>query len=232
MVPSGGSRWPHARGPCGPASNVVGPGSVPSPRPLAYPAGQMDPMVALVPVRLAPPAKLRLAHVLSPAERNALVERLFRHVTGALEEAGLDVVALAAGGRPTAPGVEVWEDLGTGLNRGLSWALHRLGGRALVVPADLPWVTAKDVRTLLGEPGDLVVARALDGGTNGLVLRRPGPTPTFGTRSALAHADGGRRAGLHTRVVDLPAFRQDLDDEAALRRSASSPALAGLALGP
>ncbi len=188
-------------------------------------------MVALVPVRLAPPAKLRLAHVLSPAERTCLVQALFRHVSGVLEEAGLDVVALAAGGRPTAPEVEVWDDPGIGLNRGLSWALRRLGGRALILPADLPWITAEDVRGLLREPGELVVARAHDGGTNALALRRPGLAPAFGSGSALAHADGGRRAGLHTRVVDLPAFRWDLDDEAMLRRSRSSPALSGLDLG-
>lgn len=191
----------------------------------------MDPSVALVPVRLAPSAKLRLAHVLPPAERRRLVEALFRHVTRVLEEAGLDVVALAAGRTPARPEVEVWDDPGTGLNGGLSWALGRLGGRALIVPADLPWVTAEGVRTLLWEPGDLVVARAHDGGTNALLLRRPGLVPAFGARSALAHADGGRRTGLHARVVDLPAFRWDLDDEATLRRSAGSPALAGLDLG-
>lgn len=191
----------------------------------------MDPSTALVPVRLAPAAKHRLAHVLSTDERRRLVEALFGHVVGVLGEAGFEVVALAAGGRPSVDAdVEVWDDPGRGLNAGLSWALGRLGGRALVLPADLPWLGPGDVRELLREPGDAVVARAHDGGTGGLLLRRPGLVPAFGPRSALGHARGGRERGLDARVVDLPAFRWDLDDEATLRRAAGSPALAGLRL--
>lgn len=172
------------------------------------------PPTGLVPVRVTPGAKRRLAHVLSARERMRLVRALFDHVTAVLADAGLDVIALS----PTpieAPGVEVWTDAAPGLNRALEVALGRLGEPVLVVHADLPLLSTADVDRVLGHRADVVVARALDGGTNGLLMREP-IRPAFGPGSAHAHARRARGAGLRTAVVDVPGFALDVDDDAAL----------------
>jgi len=156
---------------------------------------------ALIPVRMGPTAKRRLAHVLSAAERAALVRSLLDHVVAVLP---VDV-----------QGAEIWTDEAPGLNAAVAAALERLGPHALVVHADLPLLSAADVDAVLGAEGDVVIARSYDGGTNGLLMRSI-IRPAFGVGSALMHADRARRAGLRAAVLDIPGFAMDVDDEVGL----------------
>lgn len=171
---------------------------------------------ALIPVRLTPGAKSRLAGELGPSARVALMRRLFDGVVDALRDAGLRVIALSP--TPIETDVEVWPDSPGGLNACVDAAVSRLSGPWLVVHADLPAITTADVARLLSEPGDVVVARACDGGTNALLLRSPMPT-AFGPGSALAHARRARAAGLRCRVIDLPGLALDVDGPQTLARS-------------
>jgi len=157
---------------------------------------------ALIPVRIDRTAKKRLAHVLDPDERMELMQQLFDHVATVLSAAGLETVALTSESR-------------TGLNGVVSEALASCGAPALIVHADLPCLAVSDVEHLLDEPGDVVIARSTDGGTNGLLLRSL-ISPAFGVSSAHAHASRARRAGLVARVVDIPGFARDIDDPASL----------------
>lgn len=170
---------------------------------------------ALVPIRTGPVAKRRLAHVLGPKERTELVVRLFDHVVGVLLGAGLEVIALSPAPFEPASGIEVWTDERKGLNAAVAAAVGRIGPGVLVVHADLPGLTVADVGELLGSDAEVVIARAHDGGTNGLLLREL-IAPAFGPGSALAHAQRARAAGLRTHVVDLAGFRVDTDDESTL----------------
>jgi 2-phospho-L-lactate guanylyltransferase (CobY/MobA/RfbA family) len=74
---------------------------------------------------------------------------------------------------------------------------------------------ASDVEAVLSRDEDVVVARAVDGGTNGLLLRSP-IRPAFGLRSALTHAARARAACLSACVVDIAGFAADIDTPAAL----------------
>lgn len=192
----------------------------------------MDP-TAVVPVRATPAAKLRLAHALPASVRVELVGRLFAHTVGVLSDAALRVVVVCAGPMPAVPEpVEVVADPGRGLDAAVRAGLEVAGLPALVVPADLPWISVSAVEQLLAELGDVVVVRSDDGGTNGLVLRRRF-APAFGPRSALVHAARARACGLRARVLDGGRSWQDLDDERALRRALGrSPALPSRSLGP
>jgi len=168
---------------------------------------------ALIPVRMGPTAKRRLAHVLSASERASLVRLLLEHVLGVLTELGLRVVVLAPD--HVDVGAEVWTDEANGLNAAVAAALERLGSPALVVHADLPLLSAGDVETVLSSEADVVIARSYDGGTNGLLLRSL-VRPAFGVGSAAMHADRARRAGLTAAVLDIPGFAMDVDDEVGL----------------
>jgi 2-phospho-L-lactate guanylyltransferase len=174
--------------------------------------GRMLP-TAIVPVRIAPTAKRRLAHALGPADRMSLVRTLFEHVTDVLLDVGLSVVALSP--TPIDAPVEVLLDEAVGLNAALNRALVVIGTPAIVVHADLPLVAPSDVEAVLASTSEVVVARARDGGTNALLLRRP-MRVTFGPVSALAHARRARTAGLSTRVLDVPGLAWDVDDEVGL----------------
>jgi 2-phospho-L-lactate/phosphoenolpyruvate guanylyltransferase len=168
---------------------------------------------ALVPVRLTPVPKRRLAHAATAGQRAELVQALFEHVVAVLREAGLDVVALAP--HPlTLPGIQVWRDAANGLNAAVDLAIERTGLPVIIVHADLPELGSSDVVALLDSPADVVIARATDGGTNALLMRRR-IRPIFGAGSALAHARRARAAGLRTQVIDRPGLAVDVDDESA-----------------
>jgi 2-phospho-L-lactate guanylyltransferase len=170
---------------------------------------------ALIPVRIGRTAKRRLAHVLGPDERVRLVRTLFEHVASVTSDAGLRVVALTPGNLDPMDGIEVWQDEGSGLNRAVDAAVRRIGAPVLVVHADLPLLGTDDIDQVLASHADVVIARAHDGGTNGLLLRRL-MTPAFGPSSASVHARRARSAGLRVHVVDLPGFALDVDDEVGL----------------
>ncbi len=182
---------------------------------LSSPVYRIDLMrpIAIIPVRITPTAKRRLAHVLRPAQRVALVRRMFDHVCSVVVDAGLEAVALSPA--PIEAAVPVWIDERPGLNAALRSALQRSGVPALIVHADLPSLTTDAIETLLAVGADVVVARSPDGGTNGLFMRRA-MAPAFGVGSAHAHAARARNAGLSCRVVDIPGFARDIDDSPAL----------------
>jgi 2-phospho-L-lactate/phosphoenolpyruvate guanylyltransferase len=161
------------------------------------------PATVVVPVRSFEGAKSRLGAVLDAEERRDLVERLLRRtVAAALAARGVaevvvvspdpEVLALAAtlGARPVAQ-----------RSRGLNPAIHeardaaRNAGRLLVLPADIPAVSAAALGAVLdagdraGTPGVIVAPDRHGRGTNALLLDPPDVIdPAFGGDSRAAHA--------------------------------------------
>ena len=176
---------------------------------------------ALVPVRIAPTAKRRLAHVIGPQQRMDFVRRSFEHVSDVLHAAGCRVIALTPEPIDVPGEIDLWLDEAPGLSRAVAAASLKLGAPVLVVHADLPWLTDQDVHALLESKADVVVARAKDGGTTGLLMRKL-ITPAYGPGSALRHAQIARGSGLSALVVDIPGFARDVDDPRALTASSSA----------
>lgn len=141
-------------------------------------------------------AKQRLPEAL----RGPLAEAMLADVVAAAEEVGETVVASAAG---QGAAVEA--------------ALAEINeSPVLVVNADLPAATPRDLLTLLGSipPGGLAVAPAADGTTNAIALSAPGLfRPVYGPGSAerfLALAPSRR--------VEIPNLADDVDTLEDLRR--------------
>lgn len=181
---------------------------------------------ALVPIRIAPLAKTRLAHLVPGSQREALMVELLGRVVQVLLDSGLRVVVLSPHLIEVSDAVEVWNDEAVGLNAAIDRAVGRAGVPVLVMHADLPRVSVDDVDVVLDAPGDIVIARSRDGGTNALLLRAR-LRPAFGPRSALVHARRARDAGLRATVIDRPGLALDVDDAAGLissswRRTSSS----------
>lgn len=194
-------------------------------------------VTALVPLRTG--GKTRLSPTLRPHERSALAGAMLADVAAALRGAGLARVVVAAQGPAAvaaagALGLETLPDAGggTGLDHALRHATARLGGAAglLVVAADLPALTAQDVRAVLADRASVVIAPTRDGGTGGLLRRPPDVIATaYGRRSAAAHRRLAAEAGATASTIPTAGFAHDVDtlaDLTALRRRGVGPATA------
>jgi 2-phospho-L-lactate guanylyltransferase len=175
-------------------------------------------LVALVPVRGLEAAKSRLGEALDAEERQALVEQLLaRTIAAAAGVPGVAAVAVvspdpAALALATGLGAVAVRQAGEGLNEGLAVGRDRAvadgAGALLVVPADLPGVSAAALAAVVavahataaegpaGRPVVVLVTDRAGVGTNALLLAPPGAIPfRFGPGSRAAHAAAARAAG-------------------------------------
>lgn len=152
--------------------------------------------------------KARLAGVLRPAQRRLLSQSLLDGVEGALKSAGLEVCVV---GRDL-------EDPGYGLDAAFRLAVDSFGTPLLVVMSDLWGVSPAAVTAFCAEPGDVVIARATDGGTGAILIRRAGFEVRLGGSSASRVAESARAAGLVARVLDSTGLDVDIDTASDLQR--------------
>jgi 2-phospho-L-lactate guanylyltransferase len=168
--------------------------------------------LALVPVKALPRGKSRLAGVLDGDARADLVLFLLRRVVGACHEAGLAVCVVSPDAEVHAAaralGADALDDGGLDLTESVALALARHAGATgiAVLAADLPDVTAGDVRELIAHAHPLALVAAADGTTNAIAASPPSAfRPSYGAGSAARH--GGTRlrlAGIE-RDIDTPS---------------------------
>jgi 2-phospho-L-lactate guanylyltransferase len=85
---------------------------------------------------------------------------------------------------------------------------------ALVVPADVPGLTARDVEALLDalDDAEVVLAPGVDGGTSALGLRPPTAIPVaFGPQSGWLHRRLAEVSGRRLRELTLASLAVDVD---------------------
>jgi 2-phospho-L-lactate guanylyltransferase len=182
----------------------------------------VDAAHVLIPLKRLDDAKTRLADVLAPEERSALMLELLEGVLAAVGEADVGPVTVVSAELLTPPDVSRFDDRGLAWNDALAAAMREVVVEPLVavVSADLPRVTAEDVRALVEATPDrgMAIARALDGGTNAVSMRPPAAVMThFGEPSSAAvHAQATAGAGLAARILDIPGLAFDVDTPADL----------------
>ncbi len=182
---------------------------------------------AIVPIKPMRLGKSRLARVLSEEERAELNRQLLVHTVKTLKSVpelekvlvvSRDQSALALARRHGARTVQ--EDEGSQLNIALARATYVARSfnthGVLVLPADLPFITAEDIRRLLEAAHDPpVVVIAPDRkreGTNALLISPPGLIEyEFGPGSFARHCARAREAGARLEVCELPSLAVDLD---------------------
>lgn len=190
-----------------------------------------DDTVALIPLRSPGHGKTRLRGVLSSDRRAALAGAMLADVVTALRDAEVTRLVVAASGPAAAAagsalGVDICLDPpGVGsLDGAIAAATQQIGAPSslLVVAADLPRLTGPEVRHLLDQDAEVVVAPTRGGGTGGL-LRRPATriTTAYGPGSAAAHLALAHRAGASTTSVALTGFEEDVDTAEDLLRLAA-----------
>ncbi len=172
----------------------------------------------LVPLKALDRAKTRLADALTQPERAELMRELLEGVVGAVRDAGVERITVVTAER--VEGYEVWNDRGLAWNDALAAAAAEIVTAPVVafVSADLPLLRAEEVEELLeATPArGIVIARALDGGTNAISMRPPGLVRThFGDLgSAAVHA----ALGVDHILLDLPGLAFDVDTPEDLAR--------------
>lgn len=190
-------------------------------------------IVAAVPVKSLAEAKSRLAQHLTAEERRDLVVSLLRKTIEAIQGSGvvqrIAVVTPQSKLAGTLP-VDVLPDAGSlngSLNGAVQWALSLGASKLLIVPADLPSITATAVRELIEKDAPLygiAVVATIDGGTGALLLTPPNIIPpAFGPGSFARHLMLARLQGVRAEEVDAPAFALDLDTPEDLDRLVISP---------
>jgi len=171
-------------------------------------------MIALVPLKSLDDAKSRLGSVLDAQGRHDLALRMLTRVVDACQGAGLEVAIVSSDPMAYIAARELGavvvddggEDLTGSVRRGL--AAYPDAPLAVVIAADLPYVTTDDVEALIGAADPVAVAPSPDGRTNAVAARPPAAfAPAYGPDSAARH--GGVR-------VERPGLACDLDTPADL----------------
>lgn len=171
----------------------------------------------LIPVKRFDTAKSRLAEALRADERAALMRELLDHVLRVAAEAAVGPVTVVSGEPLALEGVQWFDDRGLAWNDALAAAMTEVVTEriALVLAADLPLVTAKEIHTLVAATParGIAIGRARDGGTNAVSMRPPGAYETcFGTAdSAASHERLTWMAGGSAHTFDLPGLAFDID---------------------
>jgi 2-phospho-L-lactate guanylyltransferase len=188
---------------------------------------------AIVPLKRPTGRKSRLAPVLAPRQRAALVAEMLGRAEAALRTSGrIDRRALLAA-LPEPGWRGDWiDDRGLPLNAALDSARAGLAGSGvLVLLADLPLVAAEDVRAIIARADRLGVALAPDRhgrGTNAIAVRADMRWRfLFGADSFARHL----RQAEENCVVARPGLAIDCDDEADLRHVAALRSRAALVSG-
>ena len=186
----------------------------------------------IIPVKPLKNAKSRLAPVLSPDQRFELAQAMFRHVlsvtttiqqvTGVLV-ISRDTKALAIAREMGAKTLQegAMSNLNPALLRATLVVQSWRADSVLVLPADLPFINAEDLRDMVQLASDRSIVIATDrnrDGTNALLIRPPGAIEyDYGSGSYERHLRMARAAGLQVREFQSERLSLDIDVPEDLR---------------
>ena len=196
---------------------------------------------AVIPVKLLAQTKGRLTPLLSRDERQGLACAMLADVLSALTRSrslsGVFVVtgdAIAAAIARSASAQVIDDRRNCGITGAVSQASQHLietGVQGmLVIPADVPLVTAADVDAIVAAhgraPAVTAVAAGVDGGTNALLSSPPDAIPfCFGHDSFRLHCEAARARSIEPRVLELQRVAQDLDRPDDIAAFLAAPSL-------
>lgn len=189
--------------------------------------GESHGLWAAVPVKLFAQTKRRLMGLLSRGEREDLAGAMLEDVLAALTctpcLAGVLVVtgdARATAIAQAAGALVISDDENTGTSAAVANAARHLAHARrqgmLVVPADVPLITAADVEAIVAAhraaPSVTLVPAGADGGTNALAVSPPDAIAFhFGEASFRRHEESAAACGIEPQVLALARIQHDID---------------------
>ena len=194
---------------------------------------------AILPVKEMAGAKQRLAPLLSPEERIALMQVMLRDVLTAFSAApglaGIAVVTLDPwvqalaqehGARIITEGAREGH---TGAVTSAAAVLQAEGVAAiLTMPGDIPAVKTPEIEALIAAasaPPAFIIAPAHDEqGSNAILVSPPNAVRLrFGEDSYFPHLAAARAAGIAPQILHLPGIAMDIDHPTDIARFARIP---------
>ena len=190
-------------------------------------------VAALIPVKSLATAKSRLACVLDPFQRCELVITMLEKVTiecMACEK--INSVYIVTPDREIAAIAEkcgataIAEPAHSGLNGAVSLGLTKIrsfgASKILILPADIPFLTQKELSQLLlqskSEHQSVIVPCHKSQGTNALLIpSRAAFTPQFGKASFRQHLARLTALSLSPQILELPGIAADIDEPEDLK---------------
>ena len=198
---------------------------------------------AIVPIKELDGAKQRLAPLLSPAQRRALIGvmmgEVLEAVAGARSLAGILVVtldpqatALASrlGARVVTDGAR---DGHTGsVTAGLRLLAREGRGGMITLPADIPAATSAEIELVMAAhlpaPSFTISPAHDDLGSNAVICSPPDAVPLrFGENSYFPHLDAAKKSGIEPTVIRQPGIAMDIDHPVDLAAFLRLPQSAG-----
>ena len=185
----------------------------------------------LVPVKHLETSKQRLSPLLTPAERFALAHAMLEDVLSTLAQCSYRQHVTIVSGDERAHWLAEQHGFGVivdAIDPGETGAIEMAVGAAidrkadfiLVLPADVPLITALDVEQIFAAAstqGTVLVSSASGRGTNAVLQRPPGLFPLrFGNDSFLPHLAAARATGKPVEVLKLPNVGLDVDEPSDL----------------
>lgn len=181
----------------------------------------------LIPVKRLQNAKQRLASVLAPDQRATLTGLMATDVIrAALSAEGLSGVAVVTADEKIAAlaaqegAATLKDEPENGLNAALAYAARAVSSRGatgvLILPGDVPLVTAADIASMLeghaGAPAVTVAIADRDGGSNALACSPHNVIQfCFGEDSFKRHCEVARQAGIEPNALHLTNLALDID---------------------
>jgi 2-phospho-L-lactate guanylyltransferase len=168
-------------------------------------------------------AKSRLSEVLSETQRQKLALSMLFDVISALEKSGkFDEIDILNSSFSSIMNTEFplninillnEKNLNDALNEYLQKSAEHWDGAVLIIMADMPLVTEKQIIELTNMTADVVIAPGSGGGTNALLIRNPEKfhVDYYGT-SFLDHLRIAEEAGLTVDVYDSFLVSTDMDE--------------------
>jgi len=187
---------------------------------------QENRMWTVLPLKAQKPVKSRLAPVLDPVQRSALMRAMVEDVLTALRdcpaidgvllvtrEKGISVLAEEFGANILS--LEQDRDLNSAVQAATDHLAEKGVRRALVLHGDVPLVSAGDLGRMIAESdgGDLALLPCRRGrGTKALITGLPARIPfRYGEGSYRRHLEGARAAGLDVRTIELADLALDIN---------------------
>jgi 2-phospho-L-lactate guanylyltransferase len=194
---------------------------------------------AILPVKEMAGAKQRLAALLSPVERIALMRVMLRDVMAALSAAqglaGIALVTLDPWAQAVAPeyGALIITDGArqghTGAVTAAAALLKAEGADAIItLPGDIPAVQTPEIEALIKAAqarACFIIAPAHDEqGSNAILMSPPDAVKLrFGEDSYFPHLAAARAAGITPQILRLPGIAMDIDHPEDIARFAGIP---------
>ena len=185
---------------------------------------------AVVPVKSLLKSKTRLSNFFTIQERPLFTLAMLEDVLNAIKSSEVDKTIVVSSDS-TVEGLvkdfgmtflrENQEGLNEALNQATKCCVRNKAELILVLPADVPLITSKDVDVLvkMALNNSVVISPSRNGGTNALLQTPPGiVSPCFGPDSFKKHVNKALAKQVHTKIYVSSNVMLDIDSEKDLEQ--------------